>query len=189
MTTAKKDSIEATTAFDIERLTRPVHPVMPRQLWSETLPGLWQGGTMDRWAGDEWGETMVLGKPISKQQFDSVYTLYADAEAVDWFVKELRFGFWDSHDMGGVEIEQDLIDIVKMAHKDWKSGNKVLIRCQAGLNRSGIVMALVLIRDGYSPAEAITLMREKRSEAVLCNQAFARWLLNLDGERLAIWRN
>ena len=83
----------------------------------------------------------------------------------------------------------DLLDIVKMAHSDWKNGKKVLIRCQAGLNRSGIVMALVLIRDGYSPAEAITLMREKRSPAVLCNQQFTRWLLGLDDEQLAIWRN
>jgi hypothetical protein len=191
MTTAKKDSLEATTAFDLERLTRPVHPVMPMQLWSETLPNLWQGGTLDKWAGDEWeSQTRGLGKhQIRKTDFDCVYTLYADAEPVDWFVKELRFGFWDSRDMDGIDPTNDLLDIVKMAHKDWKSGNKVLIRCQAGLNRSGIVMALVLIRDGYSPADAITLMREKRSEAVLCNQAFARWLLSLDAERLAIWRN
>jgi len=192
MTTAKKESLEVTTAFDLERLTRPVHPVMPMQLWSETLPNLWQGGTLDSWAGDEWASqanTSVGKHLIRKSDFDSVYTLYADAEPADWFVKELRYGFWDSREMIDLDPTSDLIDIVKMAHKDWKSGKKVLIRCQAGLNRSGLVMALVLIRDGYSAVDAITLMREKRSDAVLCNQSFARWLLSLDAEQLAIWRN
>ena len=176
---------------ELAELTRPVYPVMPKELWTETLPNLWQGGTLDKWAGDDWAkQTNVIGKhKIRKTDFDCVYTLYADAEPADWFVKELRFGFWDSKLMADLEPEQDLMDIVKMAHKDWKSGKKVLIRCQAGLNRSGIVMALVMIRDGYSPADAIRLMREKRSEAVLCNQAFTKWLLNLSDEKLAIWRN
>lgn len=189
--TVAKDKFQELTPEEFENLTRPVYPVMPRDLWSETLPNLWQGGTLDRWAGDDWAnQTNTIGKhKIRKSDFDCVYTLYADAEPADWFVKELRFGFWDSRSMAELDPTKDLLDIVKMAHKDWKSGNKVLIRCQAGLNRSGIVMALVLIREGYAPADAITLMREKRSEAVLCNQAFAIWLLNLTEEQLAIWRN
>ena len=190
MTTMKRQP-DTLSHLEIEELTRPIHPVMPRQLWSETLPNLWQGGTLDRWADEDWiSQTNVIGKhQIRENDFDCVYTLYADAEPVGWFVKELRFGFWDSNEMAELDPRRDLLDIVKMAHKDWKSGKKVLIRCQAGPNRSGLVMALVLIRDGYSPADAIRLMREKRSEAVLCNQSFARWLLNLDAGQLAIWRN
>lgn len=190
MTTAKRDydSVDFRIS-ELEELTRPVHPVMPKHLWSETLPNLWQGGTLDRWAGDEWGsQGLGIGKKITPSTFDCVYTLYADAEPVSWFVKELRFGFYDGA-MDDFAPEGDLLDIVKMAHKDWKSGKKVLIRCQAGLNRSGLVMALVLIRDGYTPADAIRLMREKRSPAVLCNQMFTRWLLNLSDEQLATWRN
>ena len=187
MTTTNENAVRK--ALSLEELTRPVHPVMPRDLWSETLPNLWQGGTLDHWASDEWHSSAPKNsRQISKEVFDSVYTLYADAEPVKWFVKELRFGFYDS-EMSDFDPTIDLLDIVKMAHSDWKNGKKVLIRCQAGLNRSGIVMALVLIRDGYSPAEAITLMREKRSPAVLCNQQFTRWLLGLEDEQLAIWRN
>jgi len=51
-----------------------------------------------------------------------------------------------------------------------------LVHCQAGLNRSGLVVALALIRSGRTPDEAIALLREKRSPAVLCNPAFERWL-------------
>ncbi len=116
-----------------------------------------------------------------------MYTLYANAEPVDWFVKEVRLGFYDSA-MGDFNPETELEDVVKMAHKDWKSGKRVLIRCQAGLNRSGIVMALVLIREGYSPEEAITVMREKRSEAVLCNKHFVDYLLGLNEDKVALWK-
>jgi hypothetical protein len=53
-----------------------------------------------------------------------------------------------------------------------------LVHCQAGLNRSGLVAALALIRAGRKPADAIALLREKRCDAVLCNHAFEQWLLN-----------
>lgn len=52
-----------------------------------------------------------------------------------------------------------------------------LVHCQAGLNRSSLVTALALIRSGSTPADAIALLREKRSPAVLCNPAFEQWLL------------
>jgi protein-tyrosine phosphatase len=103
---------------------------------------------------------------------------------VDWFVREMRFGFYD-HDMSDFNPE-DLRDIVTISHRQWKSGNRVLIRCQAGLNRSGLVMALVLIREGYTPAEAIHLIRSQRGQAALCNSTFERWLLSVDVEQ---WRS
>jgi hypothetical protein len=49
------------------------------------------------------------------------------------------------------------------------------------LNRSGLVIALVLISAGYSAIDAIELIREKRSQWVLHNPEFERWLLELDG--------
>jgi hypothetical protein len=192
MTSPKKmaDSNErlSINALSREELERPRHAVMPRKLWTETVPNLWQGGTLDEWASDEWysGGKVLLNK-ITTKDFDSVYTLYASAEPVDWFVKEVRLGFYDSA-MGDFDPETELEDVVKMAHKDWKSGKRVLIRCQAGLNRSGIVMALVLIREGYSPEEAITVMREKRSDAVLCNKHFVDYLLGLNEDKVALWK-
>lgn len=56
-----------------------------------------------------------------------------------------------------------------------------LVHCQAGLNRSGLVAALALILgDDMEPADAIALLREKRSPAVLCNPGFERFLLEGD---------
>jgi protein-tyrosine phosphatase len=51
-----------------------------------------------------------------------------------------------------------------------------LIHCQAGLNRSGLITALVLMAQGSSAEHAIALLREKRSPAVLCNPNFEKFL-------------
>lgn len=54
--------------------------------------------------------------------------------------------------------------------------------CQAGLNRSALLTARVLmLDDGLTSVEAITLIREQRSPACLCNKAFEDYLLDLDG--------
>jgi hypothetical protein len=151
----------------------------PKELWSELLPGLWQGGTDDDDIYDQ------LATPaITKKSFDFVITAYAWANPVDWFVKEIRFGFYDS-DMADFD-PNDLHGIVRMAHEEWKRGQRVLIRCQAGMNRSGLIMALVLIREGYTAQEAIDLIRAKRSKHALFNGRFEKWLKEVD---VSAWRN
>lgn len=53
-----------------------------------------------------------------------------------------------------------------------------LVHCQAGLNRSGLLAALVLMRLGLPAQHAIALLRVKRSPAVLCNKSFEEYLLS-----------
>jgi protein-tyrosine phosphatase len=59
----------------------------------------------------------------------------------------------------------------------------VLVHCQAGLNRSGLVAATALVRDGMTPDVAIELLRSKRCGAVLCNPTFHEfvWRYNAKG--------
>jgi len=151
----------------------------PSELWTELLPGLWQGGTDDDDVYDQLATPM-----ITKKDFDLVVTAYALANPVDWFVKELRFGFYDS-DMSDFD-PAELQAIVRLTHAEWKRGQRVLVRCQAGMNRSGLIMALVLVREGHTPQEAINLIREKRSQDALFNGRFADWLKKVDVQE---WRN
>jgi hypothetical protein len=58
----------------------------------------------------------------------------------------------------------------------------VLVHCQAGLNRSGLLTGLALVLDGMKPADAIAQMRKQRCSAVLCNKAFETWLLQQNTE-------
>jgi hypothetical protein len=150
----------------------------PAYTADEILPGLFQGGTED----DE-----VLGYPAPSHHyermysgstpiypFDVVITLYADAQPAPWGVHEVRYGFPD-----GPLRDHDLLKavrIAKEAHRQWRSGAQVLIRCQAGVNRSGLISALVLMIDGCSAPEAIALLRSRRSPFVLSNSHFEKWL-------------
>lgn len=142
------------------------------ELWSEVMPGLWQGGT--HWS-DEIGFGRREAPAITADDFDLVVTMYADANPVDWFVEEIRLGVMD----GPIEVVDlpRILRAAKHAHQSWKNGDRVLIRCQAGWNRSGLVTALVLILDGMPATEAIDLIRERRSPQALCNRSFANWLV------------
>ena len=154
----------------------PRHEIeVPIDLWSEVLPGLWQGGTDD----DDtiWELERGSVAEITKREFDTVITAYGWANPCDWLVKEVRYPFYDG-DMNDIDFTE-IYQVVGIAHADWKAGKKVLIRCQAGLNRSGLIMALVLMKEGYTADEAITLIREKRSRWALCNRTFEKWLREL----------
>jgi protein-tyrosine phosphatase len=153
----------------------PVHDInWDFPLWSEILPGLFLGGTDDDDTIED-ASNIHTSRTITKDHFDTVVTLYAWANPVDWFVQELRYGFYDSGLEGNADYDS-LHEAAEFAHKSWKSGKRVLIRCQAGINRSSLTMGLVLMLDGYPAAAAIELMRSKRSNAVLLNDDFVDYL-------------
>ena len=163
-----------TTHLTTEELEALAHPDLDGRfgepLWSEILPGLWMGGTAD----DDVTRYGTSEPAITRKHFDTVVTLYAWASPVDWYVKEVRLGFFDHSE---VDLdEHDLAHAVRAAYRDWSRGKRVLIRCQAGWNRSGLITGLVLLLDGKTPDDAIELLRERRSPNALCNRDFVRWL-------------
>ena len=138
---------------------------------NEILPGLFQGGTDDL-------DLVMFGswRRWSEQYpFDVVVTLYADANPVPWGVEEIRFGFLDA-DLSTSDARR-VVQIARDAHLRWVQGDRVLIRCQAGVNRSGLVTALVLMLAGYQPADAIEHIRSRRSRRALSNGHFETWLI------------
>jgi len=69
------------------------------------------------------------------------------------------------------------------------SGNRVLIHCTQGLNRSGLLAALTLMHMGRTPVDAIETVREARGRdeegfGALGNDAFVRWLLRSQDDGL-----
>ena len=146
----------------------------PKDLWTEVLPRLWIGGTADH---------DMIGMPeiepqITKDLFDTVVTLHAWSNPVDWHVRELRQAFHDG-EVAEIDVE-DLWFLVSSIYEDWQAGKRILVRCLAGLNRSALVVVLVMIAAGYSANDAIELLRVKRSQWVLHNPEFYNWLIQLD---------
>lgn len=81
-----------------------------------------------------------------------------------------------AHDADVSEVEEALGEYAAWIRRRIAEG-PTLVHCQAGLNRSGLLVALVLIQEGMEPAEAIAHLRAVRSPAVLCNKSYENWLL------------
>lgn len=132
-------------------------------LISEVMPNLWQGGCRD-----------LVHLP---KDFRFVFSLYP----------------WEQYTLGADTIRHEvkLLDAAVIPdeaqlHQIAADINvcrvigKTLVHCQAGLNRSGLLTGLALIKGGMNPAEAIKLLRDSRSPMVLCNETFEKWLLALE---------
>ena len=139
---------------------------------SEIAPGLFMSGTAD---DDTIANAAPLGGFEGSRPFEAVLTLYAWARPVSWQVAELRYGFGDGA-LEAADLDR-IVAVAVWAHARWATGDRVLVRCQAGLNRSGLVTALVLMLAGWEPADAIAQLRAARSPHALCNPAFVAWLL------------
>lgn len=96
------------------------------------------------------------------------------------------------HDLGSrLEVRMydsvdDAPDMAQVVHvAKWvnacREQGPTLVHCQAGLNRSGLVAAVALVLEGYIPEDAITLLRLSRSDAVLCNPAFEKMVMEFTG--------
>jgi protein-tyrosine phosphatase len=147
------------------------------QLYSMVAPNLFQGGTDDL---DVIHLAQTNYRPRTDLPFDAIVTMYAWARPADWNIQEFRYGVPDAS-IKDIDLDR-LRQAVEFGYDRWKQGDRVLVRCQAGLNRSGLVLALILIKDGLEPAEAINRIRDNRGPDALFNDNFHAWLLK-EGEK------
>ena len=135
--------------------------------WNEVVPGLWMGGT------DVRNGSLTAG--VVTNQFESVFSFSGATEyGPDPEVSHTVFRFADA----GLDyfLEQKLEELSDQVAAELAAGRKVLVRCTGGLNRSGVVIGLALIKLGHTPDEAITLVRAARGPYALCNGAFVKHL-------------
>lgn len=83
------------------------------------------------------------------------------------------------YDSGNLPDKTQLYNIARWINECLKTGKNTLVHCQAGLNRSALVTSLALILQGRQPKDVISLLRDKRCPAVLCNKTFREWLESL----------
>lgn len=140
-------------------------------LYSEILPNLFISGTLDEDVVQRGKTSRALSEP---SPFDSVVCMYGHANPIGYYVREQRFGIADA------ELDEaskpEIIQLADWLHSEWKQGKSVAGKCQAGLNRSSLIVALVLLKEGYSATEAIELIRKKRSEYALFNNHFVEFI-------------
>jgi hypothetical protein len=148
----------------------------PTSLYSEIIENLYMGGTDDN-------DVITLpANPYAKRTdlpFDSIVTMYAWARPADWKVQEYRYGVPDAR-ISDMDLSR-LRQAVNWGFKQWRKGDRVLVRCQAGLNRSGLVTALILMKTGMSAEDAIRTIRKNRADIALFNEHYVKWLMT-EGE-------
>jgi protein-tyrosine phosphatase len=148
-------------------------------LFSNIDDNLWMGGC-------PYGDVLLeaVDNPrvvmaVMKSRFDAILSLFPWGRySIPAGVEHKTVEMYDS-----AEQAFDQVDELAMTVVGWlEEGKRVLVHCQAGLNRSALITARVLmIWKGYSAFDAIALIREKRDKYCLCNKAFEDWLLAHDG--------
>lgn len=107
--------------------------------------------------------------------FSHVFSLYKwEQYAMSVDTKYQEWTMYDSHNGLDIETVEEAAALVQTA---LDAGGNVLVHCQAGINRSNLVAATVLMNQGLTAQEAIDLLREQRSPLVLANKTFERHLL------------
>lgn len=63
-----------------------------------------------------------------------------------------------------------------VAYTVFAQSHKVLVHCQQGWNRSGVIVARAMMMGRWSADQAIAAVRKVRGPSALCNEAFVNWL-------------
>lgn len=145
--------------------------------WSEIVPNLWVGG--HDYAPDIWGYPLQVGsEELAEAGFDVVVSLYQRDCHPPEHVHHYMMRVADDILLGLDSDETaEVWRLAKVVGQYVTEGKKVLVRCQAGLNRSSLVAALALVRMGHEPQATIDLIREKRVPFALFNQRFVEIIL------------
>jgi protein-tyrosine phosphatase len=141
--------------------------------WDEILPNLFMGGhhfdPLRKFSS--YPQNVVVA-----DEFDLVVSLYRGGRHygpppnIAHLVHEVPDGPLDDEQR---QVLRDLADTVVLGVR---GAQRTLVRCEAGYNRSGLVVGLVLLRLGYGVDEAVGLIRTRRSRHALCNETFVDYL-------------
>ncbi len=126
---------------------------------SEVLPDLWLGGCEDGLILPVFIKNLVSLYPWE------TYTVQHELQS------SLEVRMFDS-----VDQAFDQVDHIADWVNSCRNTGPTLVHCQAGLNRSSLVVARALMLRGMTAADAISVIREKRSPVCLSNPSFERWL-------------
>lgn len=143
--------------------------------WDEIVPGLWMGGHVYAAPANK---KNPLGRAHAEpgDQFDTVVSLHT--RRTGWPGPATRHVI---HHISDDALPLSTVEAMKRLGADVarevEQGRKVLVRCRAGYNRSGLVTGFALMEMGHTADDAVRLIREKRGRFALANPYFVDYLL------------
>lgn len=143
----------------------------PDDKWNEITHNLWMGGMY-------YGPHMQPAW-VEEGDFDLVISMAGNEIPIPASIDHAAY-YIDDGKLGPVE-SGFVYGATALAVSAVMSGRKTLVRCAAGLNRSGLVVALALLqlppfRGACCPNHAVALIQNKRSEHALHNPYFLEYI-------------
>lgn len=149
--------------FDVPFCDRP---------WDEIIPGLWLGGHDCQPKG-----APPYGDCHPKDNFDLIVSLH-HRDGDEW--RGTNGAIEIRHQMADADLDPEhhtrLDELARIVVDAVNDGERVLVRCRAGINRSALVAGLALLRMGWTTGEIVARMRQVRSPYVLFNESFVKYL-------------
>jgi hypothetical protein len=154
-------------------------PYFEVPLFSHVIDNLWQGCSPSEFPdGARWLYAYKNDPAeIDNPRFDKILNLFQWGEyVVPSGTERVTVEMYDS---AGVPDDKQVDDLANKVITWLDEGSKVLVHCQAGLNRSSLIVARVLMKSyGMTPDEAIDRIRN-RSPLCLCNDSFRQYVKGL----------
>jgi len=90
----------------------------------------------------------------------------------------LEFVHFPIADFGVPTSPQAFSEFVKQQYLDVLDGQRTVVHCRAGIGRTGIVTASLLLHCGYTPLEAFEKVSAMRGESMPDSQQQIDWVVN-----------
>ncbi len=137
--------------------------------WNEIVDGLWMGGHFFVVDG-------MLTPVVADASFDVVVSLYhRDGHGPPAETEEHYLDIPDGP-LSNVQLDA-VCRLGEVVQSRVRAGQRVLVRCHAGYNRSGLVIAHALVLGGHDVNDVIDLIRRRRSRWALSNELFVDYLV------------
>lgn len=165
-----------------------MYAALANEPWSHIHEGLWMGACDYNPTTGPDARNWAKAEVTDDAPFDVVVSVFSGAWPELYGppegsrIEHHMYPFLDSPEVTP-EVLKYAFDAAMRVNDELAAGKRVMVRCQAGLNRSGLVAGLVLVSlFGFTPEEAVMTLRERRSVWALCNEAFENFLLSMSNE-------
>ncbi len=136
------------------------------------------------WIEDEFSSISMFGidRIVSLLESHEVYDLGLEMEKTLSEKNGMEFISYPIPDRGLPNSIDDFLRFTKRLYNEAAGGLNTVIHCRAGIGRTGMIAAGVLLHCGFEPIEAFDLISKKRGVAVPDTQEQVDWVVKSHSE-------